>query len=154
MTNLKTHFSQTLSRLAIGIALACSVSYNAVAAPIIGGLPDVIDLSDPVVIIEPAAEIAALTGILTSLTGLIDPGKLPLNDSVTQVIVGSVSADGFTLTTDDGIVYTILPLATHEYITGDPASSAMLHDVERVGLVSDSLFGALHIVRTVVYDIF
>lgn len=140
--------------LAAALLLGLSASGQALAAPIIGGLPDVIDNSDPIIVIEPAAEIAALTGILTNLTGLIDPGKLPINDSVTQVVIGSVSGDGLTLTTDDGIVYVILPLATHEYITGDLASSALIHSVERVGLVSDSLFDAVHIVRTVVYDIY
>jgi hypothetical protein len=196
MANQINTSAKQLASSLVGLALGLAAT-QAISAPIVGGLPDIIDNSDPVTIVEPAAQRATLSRIQDKLLRarldrpkqsnrsyrsdkpyrsyrsnksnksdtsnrsnrsnrykeFIEREKLPFNSGVIQVLIASVSYDGLRLETFDGIVYNIHPTATHEFVTGDPASSSLIHSVERVGLVSDSLFEANHVVKTVVYDV-
>jgi hypothetical protein len=193
MANQINTSTKQLASSLVGLALGLAAT-QAISAPIVGGLPDIIDNSDPVTIVEPAAQRATLSRIQDKLLRarldrpkqsnrsyrsdkpyrsnksnkpnksnrsnrsnrykeFIEREKLPFNSGVIQVLIASVSYDGLRLETFDGIVYNIHPTATHEFVTGDPASSSLIHSVERVGLVSDSLFEANHVVKTVVYDV-
>lgn len=144
-------FATKASTALLSLGMASSLT----AAPLIGGLPDVIDNSNPVVIIETVAERAALNNILANLSSQPEPAELAFDTTATQVIVNNVSANGRVLTANDGNVYIILPFATHQFINGDAAPASLIQSAEQVGLLSNSPFNenGARVVHGVLYGI-